>query len=157
MSVQGVSSGTNPYLPNVQSSSATMSSNFKNLVNAVQSGDLKSAQNAFSQIEGLLGKTQTPQAVAAPQSSGQQNQLSADFAALGKALQSGDIGGAQDALKKLGQDLQPSNSTAKAHHHHHHHGGKPPSDATASSTAASSTAATSDSTSSSGANLDVLI
>jgi len=50
---------------------------------------------------------------------------------LGKALQSGDIGGAQDALKKLGQGLQSSNSTAKAHHHHYDHGGKPPSDAAA--------------------------
>jgi hypothetical protein len=154
MSVQGVSSSTNPYLPNVQSNTATMSSNFKSLFTAIQSGDLKSAQNSYSQIQSLLQNTQSSQTATAAQPSPQQSQLNADFTALGSALQSGDINGAQNALKKLGEDLQ---STGKAHHHHHHHGGKPPSDATASSTGVSSTAATSGSTSSSGSNLNVLI
>jgi len=50
MSVQGVSSGTNPYLSNVQSGSATTSNHLKNLVNAVQSGDLKAPKTPFHKL-----------------------------------------------------------------------------------------------------------
>jgi hypothetical protein len=105
----------------------------------------------------LLKNSQSTQTVTAVQPSTQQNQLDADFTALGNALQSGDMSGAQDALKKLGQDLESPNSTTKAHHHHHHHGGKPPSEATASSTSVSGATATSGSSSSNTNNLDVLI
>jgi hypothetical protein len=150
MSVQGISSITNPYLPNVQNSSSTLGNDIKNLVTAIQSGDLKSAQNAFSQIQGVM---QTSQETTAEQSGGQQSQFNADFAALGNALQSGDISGAQDALKKLGQDLQPQ-STGKAHHHHHHHGGGAPSQSTASTTGVTAPIG---SASSSGSNVNVLV
>ena len=155
MSVQAISGSANPYPSAVQSTSATMSSELKNLISAIQSGDLKGAQNAFSEIQGLLGGTQTSQAVTAATASGQQNQMSADFTALGNALQSGNMNAAQDALKKLVQDAQSTGSTGKAHRHHHHHGGKPPSDATA--TAVSSTSATSESTTSNGTSLNVLV
>ena len=148
MSVQGISSYTNPYVSSTQSSSSTMSSDFSNLVTAIQSGDLKSAQNAFSQIQSLM---QSSQGATTQQTSGQQSQFSADFAALGKALQSGDVSGAQDALKKLGQDLQ---STGKAHHHHHHHGGGEPSQSTASTTGVTAPIG---STSSSGSNVNLLV
>jgi DNA-binding FadR family transcriptional regulator len=157
MSVQGVSSSTNPYLSNVQSNTATLSSEFKSLVTAIQSGDLKSAQNAFSQIQSLMKSSQSAQAVTAVQPSTQQSELNADFTALGNALQSGDLNGAQDALKKLGQDVQSTSSTGKAHHHHHHHGGKSPSDAIASSTTVSSAAAANGSAGSSGNNLNILV
>lgn len=152
MSVQGVSASTNPYLSNLQSSSSTIASAFQNLATALQSGDLKSAQSAYSQIQSLMQNAQSSQATTGQQASGQQSQFSTDFAALGKALQSGDMSAAQDALKKLGQDMQ---STGKAHHHHHHHpGGGAPSQATASSTAVTSTAGTTDS---SGNNVNTLL
>ncbi len=150
MSVQGISSYTNPYVSSTQSSSSTMSSDFSNLVTAIQSGDLKSAQNAFSQIQSLM---QSSQGTTTQQTNGQQSQLSSDFAALGKALQSGDISGAQDALKKLGQDMQ-TQSTGKAHHHHHHHGGGTSSQSTASTTGVTAPIG---STSSSGSNVNVLV
>ena len=79
MSVQGISSDTNPYLSTQQSTISTVGSEFKNLVAAIQSGDLKSAQNAFSQIQSLM---QSSQGTTAQQSGGQQSQFSADFAAI---------------------------------------------------------------------------
>lgn len=143
MSIQSVSATTNPYLAQMQSSSSAMGSEFKSLANALQSGDLKSAQDAYLQIQSSMQNSQ-----AAAQTSGIQNQVSSDFDTLGKALQSGDLNAAKDALTKLGQDMQ---SAGKAHHHHHHHGGKAPSQAVAPSTTASSTTDT-DGNSDSGAN-----
>ncbi len=155
MSVQGVSASTNPYLSNLQSSSSTLGSAFQSLAAALQSGDLKSAQNAFSQIQSLMQNSQSSQGTTTQQANGQQNQFSTDFAALGKALQSGDVSGAQTALKKLQQDMQSSSSTTKTHHHHHHHhGGEAPSQATASSSAVNSTAGSTDST---GTNINTLL
>jgi len=115
MAIQGISANTDPYLPSTQSNTSALSSEFKSLVNALQSGDLKSAQDAFSQI-------QSSQGTSGIGASGTQSQISSDFDALGKALQSGNADAAKDALNKLTQDMQ---STGKVHHHHHH-GGKPP-------------------------------
>ena len=131
MSVQGISASTNRYATNTQNSSSSLSGDFKALITAIQSGDLSGAQSAFSQIQGLLGSNTSVQPASSSQSSGSQTQFSVDFAALGNALQSGDMSGAQDALKKLGQDLQ---STGKAHHHHHHHGGSAPTENSTSTT-----------------------
>ncbi len=155
MAVQGVSAGTNPYLSNLQSSSSTLATAFQNLTAALQSGNLNSAQNAFSQIQSLMQNSQSSQGATTQQASGQQSQFSADFAALGKALQSGDVSGAQAAFKQLQQDMQSASSTTKTHHHHHHHhGGGAPSQATASTSAVNSTAGSTDST---GTNINTLL
>jgi ribosomal protein S20 len=147
MSVQSVSSSTNPYLSATQASSSNLRSDFNNLITAIQSGDLKSAQTDFSQIQSAM------QSVQGTQSNGsQQSQFSTDLAAVGSALQSGNISGAQDALKKLGQDMQ---SAGKAHHHHHHHHGG----AAQSSTTASTNGVTAPlgSNSSSGSSVNLLV
>ena len=148
MSVQGISSSSSLFTPNAKNNSSSIGSDVKNLVTAIQSGDLKGAQNAFSQIQNLM---QSSQGTPVQQTNGQQSQLSADLAAVGSALQAGDINGAQDALKKLGQDMQ---STAKTHYHHHHHGGGDQTQAAASTTGVTAPIG---STSSSGSNVNVLV
>jgi len=146
MSVQSVSSSTNPYLSATQASSSNLRSDFNNLITAIQSGDLKSAQSDFSQIQSAMQSVQGTQ-----QNGSQQSQFSTDLAALGSALQSGNVSGAQDALKKLGQDMQ---SAGKARHHHHHHGGAAPSSTTASTNGVT---APLDSSSSTGSSVNLLV
>ncbi|WP_162232258.1 hypothetical protein [Methylogaea oryzae] len=78
---------------------------FNQLASALQSGDLKSAQQAFS--------TLTPNSTAA-------TDPNSPLAKLGKALQSGDINAAQQAFSTL---------RSGGRHHHHH---QQPSDTSAS-------------------------
>lgn len=151
VSVQGISANAILYPSSMQIGSSAIGSEFSDLANALQSGDLKSAQNAFSQIESLMKNIQSSQGATAQQASGKHSQLSADFDALGKALQSGDMNAAQAAFKKLGQDMQ---STGKAHHHH---GGGGPSQATTPSTTISSTTSSTGNGDSSGTNINVLL
>lgn len=89
MSVQGVSAGTNPYLSNLQSSSSTIASAFQNLATALQSGDLKSAQSAYSQIQSLMQNAQISQATTGQQASGQQSQFSTGFCRIGEGASVG--------------------------------------------------------------------
>ncbi|HTX17728.1 MAG TPA: hypothetical protein VMG34_03625 [Bacteroidota bacterium] len=155
MSVQGVSGSTNPYLSNLQGGYSSAGSAFKNLVSALQSGNLTGAQGAYSALQNLFQGSGAAQSSSSKSSSPEQSQVSADFAALGNALQSGNLSAAQDAMKKLAQDAQ---SSQRAHrHHHHHHGSKAASNATAPSSTSTDVTATSGSTGSAGTNIDTLL
>jgi soluble cytochrome b562 len=81
--------------------------NFEKLAEALQSGDLSAAQNAFSVL--LQGM---------PSNNNPQDKIKADFDALGKALQSGDLDAAKKAFLKLQQDMQ---ALHKTHRHQHKH------------------------------------
>jgi hypothetical protein len=97
MSISPVSGGP-VYQP--QSQNTGFRSAFQQLTSAISSGDLQSAQQAYSTLSGLQ--------------QGQPNANSpfAQFLSqLGSDLSSGNIAGAQ-------QDLQ---AFQKAHGHHHHH------------------------------------
>jgi ribosomal protein S20 len=86
---------------------------------ALQSGDLKKAQDAFAKLQ------QDMQAVRGPHrhrhhhkvsSSNQgvgQNTVATDFQTLGQALQSGDLSGAQKAFTQLQQDAQKYNPSGQ--------------------------------------------
>lgn len=95
----------------ISSFSASQASNYQNyrqafgqLANALQSGNLAAAQNAYNTL------ASSP----AAQGSGPFAQA---LQQIGKALSSNDLYGAQQALASLRQQQQ-------AHgHHHHHHGG----------------------------------
>jgi len=108
MTITGVSSSS--------SSSFTPSANndrdtFRQLADAVQSGDLSTAQEAFTaltQSNPNLLTTSSP--------------LGQDLNALGQALQSGDVTAAQQALQNLQTDAQKL-GRGHGHHHHGHHGG----------------------------------
>jgi thioredoxin-like negative regulator of GroEL len=81
---------------------------FEELAQALQSGNLAQAQQAFSVL------TQN-----APNSGqAKSGSLKDDFSALAQALQSGDLDGARTAFATIQQDLQKAR---QAHHHHHHH------------------------------------
>jgi len=122
MSIGSVSGAQPPYAFGAQNPNQQ---NFQSLVQAIKSGDLNAAQQAFSVFSQNAPSTQG-------RSGGPFQQA---IQAIGSALQSGDINGAQSAL----QGLQ------KGHHgggHHHHGGGaggsgQPQPDTTSSSGALS--------------------
>ncbi|MGA0601753.1 hypothetical protein ACO2Q3_13690 [Caulobacter sp. KR2-114] len=87
---------------------------FNSLDQALSSGDLSSAQSAFSTLQSL-----GPQGGKAPPGGGS-DPMSKDMAAVSSALQSGDLAGAQKAFAQMKTDMQ-------AHRGHHH---KPAQDAT---------------------------
>jgi hypothetical protein len=108
MSVSGVSGGYSSFQNN---NFQTIKNDFSTLSQALQSGDLSSAQKAFADIEKNMSNGP------AQNSQGTQNSQRTDaFNALGQALKSGDLAGAQKAFASLQQ-------SAGAHHggHHHHH------------------------------------
>src|SRR5271170_3863815 len=87
---------------------------FQQLTQALQSGNLTSAQQAFSALtnnaasSGLLSV-----------------QLAQDLSKLGSALQSGNLSSARDAYSSVQQNLQNSNPIAAHHNRPHYSGGGP--------------------------------
>jgi DNA-binding FadR family transcriptional regulator len=89
---------------------------FNQLVQALQTGDLTGAQQAFTALTQII--QQTPEGQNA-NPTGPQSQIQKDLAAVGQALQSGDLGGAQKAFAAVQQDIQ----NARLAHHGQHGGG----------------------------------
>jgi len=147
MSVSSVSGGsTAAYQPNSQQKDVRNA--FKQVADAINSGDLQDAQNAFESLASLLnnGQQQTTQ------SSSQSSSNGSDFTNLlnqvGTALQSGDVDQAKQALTNLQQSAQAGRG---GHHRHHHHGGG----VSALQTANNATSASTDTGSIGGVNLSV--
>jgi hypothetical protein len=111
---------------------------------ALQSGDLNSAQSAFSKLEqdlqssaqraghrhhhhdvdqaqSVYSAMQGGNANAATGTGNSTNTVGNDISALQKALQSGDTASAQNLLAQLQNDLQASGQM-QGHGHHHHRG-----------------------------------
>jgi hypothetical protein len=85
---------------------------FQQLTQALQSGNLSSAQQAFG---ALTGSTTT---------SGLQSVLlTQDLNKLGSALQCGNLSNARQAYSSVQQNLQNSTPMAAHHHRPHHEGG----------------------------------
>ncbi len=115
MSVSGVSN-TNLYQTNsAKTNFQQIRDYFQQLGQALQSGDLNAAQQAFAALQQLMPNLSAGSQTQTGQQGNSQSQLAGDFSALGQALQSGDLTKAQDALTKLQQDMQ----TAHKRHHHH--------------------------------------
>ncbi len=114
MDVSAISS--NSYLQNIASSSlqqtsgANVRSAFKDLAQALQSGDLQGAQQAFATIQ----SARNARTNATQTTNGGNSTIQDAFNSLGQALQSGDLQGAQQAFNTL-------QSTFAAHRGHHHH------------------------------------
>jgi len=79
--------------------------NFENLAEALQSGDLAAAQNAFSALLQSMPSNNNPQ-----------DNIKNDFDALGKALDSSDVDAAKKAFSKLEQDMQALRKMSRHHH-----------------------------------------
>ena len=115
MSVSGVSN-TNLYQANsAKTNFQQIRDYFQQLGQALQSGDLNGAQQAFAALQQLMPNLSAASQTQTGQQGSGQSQFAADLSALGQALQSGDLTKAQDALTKLQQDMQ---SAHKRHHHH---------------------------------------
>jgi outer membrane protein assembly factor BamD (BamD/ComL family) len=100
---------TNPFQS--QTNQANFRQTFNQLVSALNSGDLSTAQQAFSALSQLQSNGQGP-------SANSNSPLAKALSQIGQALQSGDLAGAQQALSTLQQAHQGHH-----HGHHGHHGG----------------------------------
>jgi len=135
MTISSISPGSQPGI--ARSTLKQAGQDFSNLAGSLQSGDMSGASSAYSDLMKLMQGLQQgapaqpsgsaspapasvsqPQAVSSPlQATGPQGLFNSDLNSVGTALQSGDVGSAQQAFQKLLQDLQ---SAYHGHHHHHH-------------------------------------
>jgi hypothetical protein len=111
MSVSGISANSylSQSLQNWQSKAQTIQTEFQQLGQDLQSGNLTQAQSDFNTLSQNL-----------PSSLQNNSPLSQAFSSLGTSLQSGNVSAAQKAYATVQQDLQQA---GQSHHHHHHHGG----------------------------------
>ena len=111
MSVSANSSGNVLNQANsLQNASQQQRNEFQQLTQALQSGNLTNAQQAF----GALTSSATSSGLLSVQ-------LTQDLSKLGSALQSNNLTGARNAYSSVQQDLH--NSNPRTAHHHHPHGG----------------------------------
>ena len=129
MSISSVSSATPAYQPPQQDPTRQ---SFQQLTQALQSGDLASAQAAYTTL------IQNQPAQGANGASNSRNPFQQGLASIGTALQSGNLSGAQQALQTLQGQMKG------AHHgHHHHHGSAGQSQQQTGSASSSATSTTS--------------
>ncbi len=107
-------SALNQYLssPYAQSQSSTKS-DFQNLGQALQSGNLTAAQSAFAALQ----KDYQSQNSQSTSTSGANSPVSSDLTTLANALNTGNLTTAQAAFSQLQKDQQAGTGG-----HHHHHG-----------------------------------
>lgn len=113
MTISAISSSSASFVSTIQKDRQA----FNQLANALQSGDLTAAQNAYNTLASSpMAQGNSPFAQAIQQ--------------IGQDLQSGDASSLADAQKVMSSLQQ-----ARGHHHHHHGGGGEVSGSTNSSTA----------------------
>ena len=139
MSISPLSSVLSTYssAQSSQGSASTRRQDFAELANALQSGDLTQAQQAYSALQQTGGPPSNGTSGNSP--------VAADFTALGKALASGNLSQAQDAFSQLQNDVKSAQTSASqsptAHniHGHHHHYGSGDADQTSATTPSTTT------------------
>jgi hypothetical protein len=119
MSVSSISSGASPaYQSGIAGLFKQRKQDFKAMENAVQSGDLASAQQAVVAFQQDQLDIHTPHIARQGQIPQQNSQFKNDVSALITSIQSGDLTGAQQSLSAVQADMKASGMG-----HHHHHGG----------------------------------
>ena len=126
MSISSIT-GTTNLAQTWQSLAQQRQQDFNSLSQALESGNLAGAQQAYANLQSLLPNSQTGLNTTNSTST---NPIQSDFASLGQALASGNLSQAQSAFAQLKNDLTSANpttslpQTGSVHgHHHHHHGG----------------------------------
>jgi hypothetical protein len=119
MNVSSVSCGSGTDATDAQNKYKQTRADFDALAKALQSGDLASSQQAFTQLQ--KDNPRLAQTLSSAPSSSDSPRV-ADLKNIASSLQSGDVTGAQTALTKLQQDAQ---AVAGQQHHHHHHAAAP--------------------------------
>jgi outer membrane protein assembly factor BamD (BamD/ComL family) len=102
---------------------------FQQLGQDLQSGNLKQAQSDFTTLSQNLSSASQSSATSATGS----HTIAQAFAQLGQDLQSGNLQGAQQDFTNLQQDVQQIASQQVGGHHGHHHHRAESSDSSASS------------------------
>ena len=106
---------------------------FQQLGQDLQSGDLAQAQSDFTTLsQNLPGLTQNASTPTSATGVNPGNSIAQTFAQLGQALQSGNLSAAQQDFTTIQQDAQQNSGQHVGLHHHHHH-----TDPSQSSTASS--------------------
>lgn len=79
----------------------------KELTQALKTGDLATAQSAYSELQATFDKFKESPAYQRLQASGKADgTLASDFSAIGDALAAGDMTAAQTAAQQMQQDMQ---------------------------------------------------
>lgn len=121
MSVSSVNAGNTVGATQFQNRGQGPGAAFRQLVQAIKSGNLDAAQSAYDTLTSQLpasSQSSTGQSSSGTTDSSQ-NSFQQFLQQVGADLQNGDIQGAQQALGSLEQTAQ----AAKVGGHHHHHGG----------------------------------
>ena len=108
---------------NNQSQFQQVQTDFQQLGQDLQAGNLMGAQQDFATLQQALPNGQSQQNTASP--------IAQAFTALSQALQSGNLQDAQTAFTTLQGDIQQQQGSGQVRHHHHH-GGNNSSQSTAS-------------------------
>jgi outer membrane protein assembly factor BamD (BamD/ComL family) len=112
---------------NNQSPFQQIQTDFQQLGQDLQAGNLTGAQQDFATLQQALpsGQSQSQQNTASP--------IAQAFTALSQALQSGNLQDAQTAFTTLQGDIQQQQGSGQVRHHHHHGGNSSQSTASAAS------------------------
>ena len=121
MSLSAISSalGSNNVQTTIQSRMQQLQTEFQQLGQDLQSGNISAAQSDFATLQQYA-----PQASSSSQSS---NPIAQAFNQLSTDLQAGNTTAAQQDYANIQQDFQnqgTQSQSAHFHHHHHHHGGE---------------------------------
>jgi hypothetical protein len=146
-SISGLAGSSSISSSLLQSVDSELKQGFQQLAQSLQSGNLADAQKAYASLENLLGSSSSTSSTASTTSSSSSSTdtLMKDFAAIGQALQSGDISSAQKDFQQLQSDAASAQQTTKTsgHHHGHHHHVASSTSSTSSTSNATSTSSTS--------------
>jgi hypothetical protein len=115
MSITGISGNmSDEYVPVTKS---ILQLNLQQLGQAIQSGNLSSAQSDFASLQAAFSQSAT--ATGSTSTASTDNPVAQAFSQLGSDLQSGNLSAAQKDYSTIQQDLQNDSSTSHSHHHHH--------------------------------------
>jgi len=115
------STQSSPSSQNIPSVFQQIKTEFQQLGQDLQSGNLQQAQTDFTTLSQNLSSASQTSPAAASLLTGN-SPLEQAFSQLGKDLQSGNLQGAQQDFTNLQQDAQQvSSQQAAGHHGHHHH------------------------------------
>jgi outer membrane protein assembly factor BamD (BamD/ComL family) len=126
MSVTGIASsilsaiGASQSGQSSQSNFQSIKSEFQQLGQDLQSGNLTQAETDYTTLSQQLPASFTSAATTTASTTTAQSPLAQAFAQLGQDLQSGNLQGAQQLYSNIQQDLQSSGLQVGGHHHHHH-------------------------------------
>lgn len=111
MSVSGISGGNSYDITSIESNISKVQSSFEQLGSDLQSGNLSSAKEDYVTLSentpgGSSSSSSSTSSTSSTSSSSSTDPMSQKMSALGQALNSGDLSGAQKAYSSIQQDFQ---------------------------------------------------